>query len=155
MVWVTVRVCCQSFSQSHSLHFLFQLPINASQWGYCAHCQAGRCVCVRVCIVVAGSRQPWGVFEQGRSTEALFILQAVKLNDRAPIFSFNLSLCLSVTLSWTPNLRNVLKGFLQVWHKCSLELTCELIRSFRPRETHFLGKLQESTNSRGKFFSNL
>lgn len=31
-------------------------------------------VCGCVFIVVAGSRQPWGVFEQGRSTEALFIL---------------------------------------------------------------------------------
>lgn len=65
---------------SRSFHFLFPPLIAASQWCYYAHCQEGWGVCES--IVVAGSRQPWGVFEQARSTEARFIQQAVKMSDR-------------------------------------------------------------------------
>lgn len=67
---------------------LASASINASQYGYCTHCTTNCIVCVCEHTVVAESRHPWGVFEQRRSTEALFIMYAVSLNDRAPLLSW-------------------------------------------------------------------
>lgn len=99
--WVRETVCvsCQSF---FSISFSsLSAPYRCLSIGLLCPL-LGRlqcvCACMRVCarIVVAGSRQPWGVFEQGRSTEALFILRGVKPDDRAPFFS-HLSICPSVS----------------------------------------------------------
>lgn len=65
------------------------MPLNkvivpdVRQAAVCVHVHAW-VVSDYLCIVVAGSRQPWGVFEQARSAEALFILQGVNPSERAP-----------------------------------------------------------------------
>lgn len=77
------------FSSSHSLHFWHQppsMPLNMVIVPTVR--QTALCVCVCEHTVVAESRHPWGVFEQRRSREALFIMYAVSLNDRAPLLSW-------------------------------------------------------------------